>query len=521
MMPGPDASSAEADVPAAAAAAAEFDTNQNGPQAQQTSCTKKPIFLGGSNLPANASKDNVITNPGTGDILSAMAHNIEVLAETMQSKGQNSAADKAELDELRATLEETKRVHEENDRFRIDRFLLASAAQEAVAIQEGTDAHGSSTHSGTSSEATSSSQPPQSQHQDPAQHADADLDSDDLAKLSSAGFLDAPGMTPEAEKQDVIALSTEAEYARTYADVFGRKPATVADLEKMLDAVDSELAKLPQEEMVALNRAREALPMLCLSSRHTMIFLQATGFQPGPAAKQMARYWSKRVALYGDDAFSPGNLSLPSNEDLIRMYDKAYEALHFDLDADDEERALAATFVERFHTFKLEALTKELESYPTQRRESYLKAKELCPGRISDIDFLQSANFNVKDAAERICNYFQLYDELFGPSSEENQNEDGTFLPIAQSSFGDEQLSDLYLGFCRIMPGNDKYGRAIIFFDVSKLEKGAYSDRGIVSTYMCVGRKAIYFNHHHHHHHHHRDHHPDTPISLLPIKIPS
>ena len=479
MMPGPDASSAEADVPAAAAAAAEFDTNQNGPQAQQTSCTKKPIFLGGSNLPANASKDNVITNPGTGDILSAMAHNIEVLAETMQSKGQNSAADKAELDELRATLEETKRVHEENDRFRIDRFLLASAAQEAVAIQEGTDAHGSSTHSGTSSEATSSSQPPQSQHQDPAQHADADLDSDDLAKLSSAGFLDAPGMTPEAEKQDVIALSTEAEYARTYADVFGRKPATVADLEKMLDAVDSELAKLPQEEMVALNRAREALPMLCLSSRHTMIFLQATGFQPGPAAKQMARYWSKRVALYGDDAFSPGNLSLPSNEDLIRMYDKAYEALHFDLDADDEERALAATFVERFHTFKLEALTKELESYPTQRRESYLKAKELCPGRIPDIDFLQSTNFNVKDAAERICNYFQLYDELFG--------RDGTFLPIAQGSFGDEQLSDLYLGFCRVMPGTDRHGRAIIFFDVSKLQKGGYSDRGIVS------RKEILF----------------------------
>ena len=224
----------------------------------------------------------------------------------MQSQGQNSASDKAELDELRATLEETKRVHEENDRFRIDRFLLASAAQEAAAIQEGTDAHGSSTHSGTSrsSEATSSSQPPQSQHQDQAQHAD--LDSDDLAKISSAGFLDAPGMTPEAEKQDVIALSTEAEYARTYADVFGRKPATVADLEKMLDAVDSELAKLPQEEMAAL-------PMLCLSSRHTMIFLQATGFQPGPAAKQMARFWSKRVALYGDDAFSPGNLSLPSN----------------------------------------------------------------------------------------------------------------------------------------------------------------------------------------------------------------
>jgi hypothetical protein len=231
--------------------------------------------------------------------------------------------------------------------------------------------------------------------------------------------------------------------------------------------------------------------MLCLSSRHTIIFLQATSFKPGPAAKQMARYWNKRVALYGDDAFSPGNLSLPSNEDLIRIYDKSYGALHFDPNADDEERALAATFVERFHSFKLEALTKELESYPTQRRESYLKAKELCPGRITDINFLQSTNFNVKDAAERICNYFQLYDELFGPKSEENQNEDGTFLPIAQSSFGDDQLSDLYLGFCRIMPGNDKYGRAIIFFDVSKLEKGAYSDRGIVST--CVEKEGNLF----------------------------
>ena len=467
MMPDPDDSSS-----------AEADTNQNGPQAQQTSCTKKPIFLGSSNLPDGTSKGNVISNPGTEGNLSAMAHNIEVLAETMQSKGQDSAEDKAELDELRATLEETRRIHEENDRFRIDRFLLASAAQDVVATQEGSDAHGSSTHSGTSSGATSSaSQQPHSQHQAQTQHAD--LGSDDLARLSSAGFLDAPCMTPEAEKQDVIALSTEAEYARTYTDVFGKKPATVTDLEKILDGVDSELAKLPQEEMIALNRARDALPMLCLSSRHTMIFLQATGFKPGPAAKQMARYWSKRVALYGDDAFSPGNLSLPSNEDLIRMYDKAYAALYFDPDADEEKRVLAATFVERFHHLKLAALAKELESYPIERRESYLKAKELCPGRISDIDFLQSTNFNVKDAAERICNYFQLYDELFG--------RDGTFLPIAQGSFGDEQLSDLYLGFCRVMPGTDRHGRAIIFFDVSKLQKGGYSDRGIVS------RKEILF----------------------------
>ena len=73
-----------------------------------------PQFLPGMSVPSSMSATGTVTTappnptlpaPGTEDVLEALEHNINFLADTMANQGQNTDADLARLHALRSTLQ--------------------------------------------------------------------------------------------------------------------------------------------------------------------------------------------------------------------------------------------------------------------------------------------------------------------------------------------------------------------------------------------------------------------------------
>ena len=216
-----------------------------------------------------------------------------------------------------------------------------------------------------------------------------------------------------------------------------------------------------------------------------MLFLQNEDFDPPRAALRMARFWTERIELYGDAAFNiSSNISLPTEDDLLRMYNRSYDVVDSrDPTIHEENRSMAKAFLDRLEGCMVDAIRNEINLYPDTKKESYLKAVDSCPDRVEELylDFLRCTNFSIKSSAERMINYYHFYDKLFGPSAVDNAT--GEFLPIVQMSMGDRAIDDLELGFCRLIPNaNDDYGRPIIYFDFSYLEEGSYTMMGAVSS---------------------------------------
>ena len=511
-----------------------------------------PQFLPGMSVPSSMSATGTVTTappnptlpaPGTEDVLEALEHNINFLADTMANQGQNTDADLARLHALRSTLQQTKDLHAQNERQRIDTFLTMSAVQANGAIPQLTAQQqamaslngvnlpqsqldnslpnasadvssnnvggGDGTAALTDTDGTAIADTDNSAN---AKNADTDitgtndsivadagatknntkkaytqpkLDPELEKMLQPTGFLDCPAMSPEEEERELKSLS-EADYYKAYADIYGRKPTPLAQVEQMLIDVDMELSRLPREDAAAINAARDALPLLCLSSRHIMLFLQNEDFVPRRAALRMARFWTERIDLYGDAAFNiTSNISLPTEDDLLRMYNRSYDVVECrDPAVREENRAMARAFLDRFEGCMIEAIRNEIHTYPDSKKESYLKALKSCPHRVEELylDFLRCTNFSIKSSAERMINYFHFYDKLFGPSASDNLV--GEFLPISQMTMGDRAIEDLELGFCRLVPNaNDAHGRPIMFFDFSYLEEGSYTMMGAVSIF--------------------------------------
>lgn len=314
------------------------------------------------------------------------------------------------------------------------------------------------------------------------------LDPDLEALLKPTGFLDCPAMSQQEEERELKSLS-ESDFYKAYGDIYGHKPPKLAQVEDLLIAVDMELSRLPREDAAAINAARDALPLLCLSSRHIMLFLQNEDFDPPRAALRMARFSTERIELYGDAAFNiTSNISLPTEDDLLRMHNRSYDVVDSrDPTIHEENRSMAKAFLDRFEGCMVDAIRNEINSYPDSKKESYLKAINSCPDRVEELylDFLRCTNFSIKSSAERMLNYYHFYDKLFGPSAVDNAT--GEFLPIVQMSMGDRAIDDLELGFCRLIPNaNDDYGRPIIYVDFSYLEEGSYTMMGAVrSSSLC------------------------------------
>ena len=494
--------------------------------------------------------------PGTEDVLDALEQNINFLAQTMQNQGQNSEADMARLNALRSTLQQTKDLHAQNERQRIDTFLTMSAVQAGAAgpistssaapaghhvnlPQAQTDdsaANNIATNGGradtTATDASSSTNKSISTNAAASTDTNTDnksetnaagtndnmnaaaassvavptqpemyqpkLEPELEALLSPTGFLDCPAMSQQEEERELKSLS-ESDFYKAYGDIYGHKPPKLAQVEDLLIAVDMELSRLPREDAAAINAARDALPLLCLSSRHIMLFLQNEDFDPPRAALRMARFWTNRIELYGDAAFNiSSNISLPTEDDLLRMYNRSYDVVDSrDPTIHEENRSMAKAFLDRFEGCMVDAIRNEINSYPDTKKESYLKAVDSCPDRVEELylDFLRCTNFSIKSSAERMINYYHFYDKLFGPSAVDNAT--GEFLPIVQMSMGDRAIDDLELGFCRLIPNaNDDYGRPIIYFDFSYLEEGSYTMMGAVSSvfFTCL----IFFPYLHH-----------------------
>ena len=67
------------------------------------------------------------------------------------------------------------------------------------------------------------------------------------------------------------------------------------------------------------------------------------------AALRMARFWTERIDLYGDAAFNiTSNISLPTEDDLLRMYNRSYDVVECrDPAVREENRAMARAFQPR------------------------------------------------------------------------------------------------------------------------------------------------------------------------------
>ena len=264
----------------------------------------------------------------------------------MQNQGQNSDADMARLNALRSTLQQTKDLHAQNERQRIDTFLTMSAVQAGAAGPMSTSSHqnvnltpapqdGSSNTnniatSGDNATASANTSDKGNTTADTNKISETDIDSKHEAKtngtnddninnntadaaasaatvptqpeiyqpkldpelealLKPTGFLDCPAMSQQEEERELKSLS-ESDFYKAYGDIYGHKPPKLAQVEDLLIAVDMELSRLPREDAAAINAARDALPLLCLSSRHIMLFLQNEDFDPPRAALRMARF---------------------------------------------------------------------------------------------------------------------------------------------------------------------------------------------------------------------------------------
>ena len=59
----------------------------------------------------------------------------------------------------------------------------------------------------------------------------------------------------------------------------------------------------------------------------------------------MCKHWEQRVALHGEDAFAPGSVSQPTEDDMNRFYYKSLATLD-DAEATGEMKAMAKTFLQ-------------------------------------------------------------------------------------------------------------------------------------------------------------------------------
>ena len=134
-----------------------------------------------------------------------------------------------------------------------------------------------------------------------------------------------------------------------------------------------------------------------------------------------------------------------------------------------------------FLTAKYAELEDELSKIPTAQKQGWISATEKCPSLVSvesghRLMFLRCEVFNVKEAAERICKYWDKRIELFGDVLAYKPlhvgGENGALHENSENTPQDANMvkftwKGLYLGFMRPTLTSDTGGRALIFADPS------------------------------------------------------
>uniref|UniRef100_A0A6U6F7H9 CRAL-TRIO domain-containing protein n=1 Tax=Odontella aurita TaxID=265563 RepID=A0A6U6F7H9_9STRA len=268
---------------------------------------------------------------------------------------------------------------------------------------------------------------------------------------------------------------TLEERKAVYSAIHGRCPKELETAEDRIDELEREIWKLPSEEKGPILRVLQKNPMLFTVSSQAKLFLYGENFNAARAAQRMAHYWAKREQLYdtiGEDVYKAGDVRGPSLDDYIRFYIRSEEILE-DPEVDSVSREIALQFIRCVRKSKVAAVNQQVIE-AVKEKESLAPFLEECglvrnfrsdSPHVSGSDqfkmtFLRSENFNEVMAAGRLMQHWSMKFELFGTS-----------LASKEIRLGDMEDSSevMKLGFIRLMPGVDKFGRVVVVFNMKAL----------------------------------------------------
>ena len=130
----------------------------------------------------------------------------------------------------------------------------------------------------------------------------------------------------------------------------------------------------------------------------------------------------------------------------------------------------------------LHRLEQEIAALPTRQTESYRRAQRECPDEVSDrrkMAFVEYDNGSVKEAAVRLCKYWEERLSAFGP--------DRAFLPMTLAgAMRDEVLPMIQYPIWRRLPVTDAAGRAILYGETSLRDFTKYSPEQEVRAMMYM-----------------------------------
>jgi len=91
-------------------------------------------------------------------------------------------------------------------------------------------------------------------------------------------------------------------------------------ISRQLLLLEDYLAKLAPDESTGIKEAEERCPSIVGSDEHKLAFLRSEMFNAKLAAKRFAKYWNKRIELFGEKAFMPLTIDgSMSDEDIVAL----------------------------------------------------------------------------------------------------------------------------------------------------------------------------------------------------------
>lgn len=301
--------------------------------------------------------------------------------------------------------------------------------------------------------------------------------------ISVAGSLDSTddrnyeGLRSKLLTADVLGEDvclTPLERNLIYTRIYGRQPPEVEWMEERMHQLERAIWRLPKEEKAALLRVLRKNPLLFAVSSQTKICLCAIDFDAHRAARRLAHYWTKREQLLGEDgAFREGDMPAAGREDYSKFYARS-EAVVDDPDADDVERDIAQEFircVNRNFVAQVDHCVTEVLRNNSKELLIWLEECNLVKNALSPsltiggsdelkMLFVRCQGFNEVQAAGQLLQYWSKKCMLFDSNFEND---------VATHKDLWECQEVLELGFIRIMPGTDKYGRVVIVFTMKIL----------------------------------------------------
>lgn len=100
---------------------------------------------------------------------------------------------------------------------------------------------------------------------------------------------------------------TPLQMEKTKPDIYGQRHIfeTQQLISEKLSLFEAHVAELSEEESIGVQQAEKRCPAIVKSREHRLVFLRSEVFNAKLAAKRFAKYWNKRVELFGEKAFAP------------------------------------------------------------------------------------------------------------------------------------------------------------------------------------------------------------------------